>query len=105
MVEERSVDDEVRAKALVDRSEETLPAQVAIKCVRITLAVSLRFPEEGSSAQGQSGANARPKGVADAHPVNIPELPIPRYHDGGTQEASQAWDWMSRLRVVGRSAR
>ena len=26
--------------------------------------------------------NARPKGVADAHPVNIPELPEYRYHDG-----------------------
>ena len=55
--------------------------------VRIPHAVSLRFPEEGSSAQGQSGPNARPKGVADGYPVNIPELPIPRYHDGGTQEA------------------
>ncbi len=43
---------EVRPKGLMERSEETLPAQVAIKCVRITLAVSLRFPEEGSSAQG-----------------------------------------------------
>ena len=47
----------------------------------------------------------RPKGVADGHLVNIPELPISRYHDGGTQEASQARDWMSGLRVVGRSAR
>ena len=59
--------------------------------MRILSAVSLRFPEEGSSAQGQSGPNARPKGVADGYPVNIPELPIPRYHDGGTQEARRAW--------------
>ena len=44
--------------------------------MRIFPAVSLRFPEEGSSAQGQSGPNARPKGVADGYPVNIPELPI-----------------------------
>ena len=56
----------------MDRSEETLPAQVAIKCVRITLAVSLRFPEEGSSAQGQSVPKARPKGVVDGKQVNIP---------------------------------
>ena len=69
--------------------------------MRILSAVNLRFPEEGSSAQGQSGANARPKGVADAHPVNIPELPIPRYYDGGTQEAMRAWHWMSRFRHVG----
>ena len=73
--------------------------------MRIFPAVSLRFPEVGSSAQGQSGANARPKGVADAHPVNIPELPIPRYHDGGTQEANQAHDWLCGLRLVGRTAR
>jgi hypothetical protein len=59
-------------QGLVDRSEETLPAQVAIKCVRITLAVSLRFPEEGSSTQGQSVPKARPKGVVDGKQVNIP---------------------------------
>ena len=73
--------------------------------MRILSAVNLRFPEEGSSAQGQSGANARPKGVADAHPVNIPELPIPRYHDGGTQEATRAYDWTCRFRAVGGSIR
>jgi hypothetical protein len=71
--------------------------------VRILSAVSLRFPEEGSSAQGQSGPNARPKGVADGYPVNIPELPIPRYYDGGTQEATRAYDWKCRFRFVGGS--
>jgi hypothetical protein len=69
--------------------------------VRIFPAVSLRFPEEGSSAQGQSGPNARPKGVADGYPVNIPELPLPRYHDGGTQEANRAHDWTCGFRHVG----
>ena len=59
--------------------------------MRILSAVSLRFPEEGSSAQGQYGPKVRPKGVADGYPVNIPELPISRYHDGGTQEAMRAW--------------
>ena len=73
--------------------------------MRIFPAVSLRFPEEGSSAQGQSGPNARPKGVADGYPVNIPELPIPRYYDGGTQEARQAHDWTCGLRSVGGVAR
>ena len=33
---------------------------------------SLRFPGEGSSAQGKPGAKARPKGVVDAHTVEIP---------------------------------
>ena len=31
--------------------------------VRIFAVESLRFPEEGSSAQGKSGPKARPKGV------------------------------------------
>ena len=36
----------------VERTEETLPAQVAIKQVRTLLAESLRFPGQGQSAQG-----------------------------------------------------
>ena len=36
------------------------------------MAESLRFLEEGSSAQGKPGAKARPKGVVDAHTVEIP---------------------------------
>ena len=40
--------------------------------VRIIMAEYLRFPGEGSSAQGKSGAKARPKGVVDAHTVEIP---------------------------------
>ena len=41
-------------------------------CVRIIMAESLRFLEEGSSAPSQPGAKVRPKGVADAHTVEIP---------------------------------
>ena len=40
--------------------------------VRIIRVESLRFLEEGSSAQGKPGAKARPKGVVDAHTVKIP---------------------------------
>ena len=40
--------------------------------VRIIMAEYLRFPGEGSSAQGKSGAKARPRGVVDAHTVEIP---------------------------------
>ena len=40
--------------------------------VRIIMAESLRFQEEGSSAPGKPGAKVRPKGVADAHTVEIP---------------------------------
>ena len=43
---------EVGPQGPMERTEATLPAQVAIKQVRILLAESLRFPEEGQSAQG-----------------------------------------------------
>ena len=45
------------------------------KYVRIILAENLRFLEEGSSAPSKSGAKARPKGVVDAHTVEIPWPP------------------------------
>ena len=41
-------------------------------CVRVVMAENLRFPGEGSSSQGKPGAKARPKGVVDAHTVEIP---------------------------------
>ena len=41
-------------------------------CVRIVMAENLRFPGVGSSALGKPGAKARPKGVVDAHTVDIP---------------------------------
>ena len=40
--------------------------------VRIIMAENLRFPEEGSSAQGKPGAKVRRNRVADAHTVEIP---------------------------------
>ena len=40
--------------------------------VRIIMVENLRFPGEGSSAQGKPGAKARPQGVVDAHTVEIP---------------------------------
>ena len=44
--------------------------------VRIVMAESLRFLEEGSSAPSKPGAKARPKGVADGQQVEIPAPPI-----------------------------
>ena len=40
--------------------------------VGIIMAENIRFLGEGSSAQGKPGAKARPKGVVDAHTVEIP---------------------------------
>ncbi len=56
------------------------------KEVRIFFTVSLRFPEEGSSAQGKSGPKPRPKGVGDGQQVEIPVPPPFRLNNGGTQE-------------------
>ena len=44
--------------------------------MRILAVESLRFPGEGSSAQGKSGPKVRPKGVADGQQVEIPAPPI-----------------------------
>ena len=51
-VGERSQRVEVPTKVGMDCWEVRIQALVAIKVVRIHLAVSLRFPGEGSSAQG-----------------------------------------------------
>ena len=56
--------------------------------VRICMAESLRFLEEGSSAPGQSGAKVRPNGVADAQTVEIPSPP--KELSTGTRSKSQS---------------
>src|SRR5436190_18831563 len=57
--------------------------------VRNPSAESPRVPGEGYSAQGKSGAKARPKGVVDAQLVDIPVLPCPRpYQSRGTKGLS-----------------
>ena len=50
--------------------------------VGIIMAENLRFPGQGSSAQGKPGAKARPRGVVDAHTVEIPWPP--KYLSTGT---------------------
>ena len=53
--------------------------------VRIFTVENLRFPGEGSSAQGKSGPKLRPKGVGDGQQVEIPVLPIFVIREVGTQ--------------------
>ena len=43
--------------------------------VRILPAENLRFPEEGSSTQGQSGPKPRARAVGDGQQVEIPVPP------------------------------
>ena len=54
--------------------------------VRIFTVENLRFPGEGSSAQGKSGPKLRPKGVSDGQQVEIPVLPLIVMREVGTQE-------------------
>ena len=39
--------------------------------MRIPITIRLRFPGEGSSAQGKSGPKERPKGVSDGQQVEM----------------------------------
>ena len=71
--------------------------------VRILPVENLRFPGEGSSAQGKSGPKARPRGVVDGQQVEIPVLHRIVMSDGGTQEASSAWCWIPRSSVKSES--
>ena len=47
----------------------------SVRQVRILSAENLRFPEEGSSAQGKSGPKLRAKAVGDGQQVDIPVPP------------------------------
>ena len=44
--------------------------------VGIIMAENLRFPGEGSSAQGKSGPKSRAKAVDDGQQVDIPAPPL-----------------------------
>ena len=72
MVDERSVVGRRGTERSPGRSRSENAGMSSENYVRIIMAENLRFPEEGSSAQGKPGAKARPKGVADAHTVDIP---------------------------------
>ena len=62
--------------------------------VGIIMAENLRFLGEGSSAQGKPGAKARPRGVVDAHTVEIPEPPKLKLE--GHLELSDPGRWLTR---------
>ena len=72
MVEERSVVGRRMTVRTSGRSRSENAGMSSENYVRIIMVESPRFLEEGSSSQGKPGAKARPKGVADAHTVEIP---------------------------------
>ena len=59
--------------------------------VRNASVESLRFPGEGSSAQGKSGPKSRPKGVDDGQLVDIPVLPHSSRQ--GHRRIVRPWGW------------
>ena len=57
-------------------SEEVVDSGISSESgARNSAVESLRFPGEGSSAQGKSGPKSRPNGVDDGQRVEIPVLP------------------------------
>ena len=69
MVEEHSVVGRRLSESIVGRSRRENAGISSESKVRIFAVESLRFPGEGSSAQGKSGPKVRPKGVADGKQV------------------------------------
>ena len=76
VVEEHSVVGRSQSESIGGRSRRENAGISSESKVRILAVESLRFPGEGSSAQGKSGPKVRPKGVADGQQVEIPAPPI-----------------------------
>jgi hypothetical protein len=72
VVEERSVVGRRMTGRTSGRSRSENAGMSSENYVRIIMVESPRFLEEGSSSQGKPGAKARPRGVVDAHTVEIP---------------------------------
>ena len=76
MVEEHSIVGRSIIERIYGRDRRENAGISSESKVRIFAVESLRFPGEGSSAQGKSGPKERPKGVSDGQQVEIPALPI-----------------------------
>ena len=76
MVEEHSIVGRSIIERICGRDRRENAGISSESKVRIFAVESLRFPGEGSSAQGKSGPKLRPKGVGDDQLVDIPVPPI-----------------------------
>ena len=74
MVEEHSIGGRSIIERICGRIRRENAGISSESIVRIYAIESLRFPGEGSSAQGKSGPKVRPKSVADGQQVEIPAL-------------------------------
>ena len=77
MVEEHSIVGRSMIERTCGRDRRENAGISSESMVRIHAIESLRFPGEGSSAQGKSGPKERPKGVSDGQQV---EIPAPRIY-------------------------
>ena len=78
MVEEHSVVGRSMTGRTCGRGRRENAGISSERKVRILPVENLRFPGEGSSAQGKSGPKARPRGVVDGQQV---EIPAPSVYD------------------------
>ena len=74
LVGERSVIDRSMSESACGRNSSENAGISSESKVRIFTVENLRFPGEGSSAQGKSGPKLRPRGVGDGQSVEIPIL-------------------------------
>ena len=77
LVGERSVVERSMTGTTCGRSSSENAGMSSESEVRIFTVESLRFPGEGSSAQGKSGPKLRPEGVSDGQQA---EIPVPTLH-------------------------
>ena len=88
MVEEHSIVGRSKTERICGRDRRENAGISSESMVRIHAIESLRFPGEGSSAQGKSGPKERPKGVSDGQQVKIPALPkyLKNARDAGEED-------------------
>ena len=84
MVEEHSIVGRSIIERICGRDRRENAGISSESMVRIHAIESLRFPGEGSSAQGKSGPKERPKGVSDGQQV---EIPAPHIYLKDTRDA------------------
>ena len=74
MVEEHCIVGRSKSESTCGRDTRENAGISSESMVRIHAVESLRFPGEGSSAQGKSGPKVRLRSVADGKQVKIPAL-------------------------------
>ena len=88
MVEEHSIVGRSIIERICGRDRRENAGISSESMVRIHAIESLRFPGEGSSAQGKSGPKERPKGVSDGQQFEITAPPkyLKDVRDAGVED-------------------